>query len=99
MVRDIDLKDLTNTKNLRQVLDRIKKGEDLYILKDNDQPQAALLSLEDLELLKKAKVLKERTWDDLFKNLERVHAKNRQFSAEEVQDDVAEAIKEVRRGT
>ena len=98
MVKNIELKDLVDANRFRQVLEEIKKSDDQYILKDNGHPQAALLSLDDLELLKKAKLLKERTWDDLFKNVGQVHARNKQFSAEEVQADVAEAIKEVRRG-
>ena len=97
MVKQINLTDLANPDYVRQLFAQLKNSEDQYIVKDNGQPQAALLSLDDLELLKKAKILKERTWDGLFKNLEQVHAKNMQFSAEEVDADVDEAIKEVRR--
>ena len=97
MEKEIDLKDLTNTDSIRQLIAQLKNGKDQYILRDNGQPQAALLSLDDLELLKQAKVLKGRTWNDLFENLEPVHTKNRDFSAEEVDADVDEAIKEVRR--
>ena len=97
MEKEIDLKDLTNADSIRQLIVQLKNGKDQYILKDNGQPQAALLSLDDLELLKQAKVLKDRTWNDLFENLERVHTRNRDFSAEEVDADVDEAIKEVRR--
>ena len=97
MEKDIDLKDLTNADSIRLLIAQLKNGKDQYILKDNGQPQAALLSLDDLELLKQAKVLKDRTWNDLFENLDRVHMRNRDFSAEEVDADVDEAIKEVRR--
>jgi PHD/YefM family antitoxin component YafN of YafNO toxin-antitoxin module len=97
MVRNIEVKDLINADSLRQLLQDMKESEDQYILKDKGQPQAALLSLDDLELLQKARLLKERTWENLFENLERVHARNMNFSAEEVEADVDAAIKEVRR--
>jgi PHD/YefM family antitoxin component YafN of YafNO toxin-antitoxin module len=96
MVKIIDIGDLTDVKYLRQVLDDIRKNEYQYIIEKNGQPQAALLSLDDLELLRKARFLKERTWDNLFENLRRVHARNLTFSAEEVETDVDEAIKELR---
>ncbi len=96
MIKNIDLKDLADAESLRQVLARIKKGEDQYILKDNDQPQAALLSLEDLELLKQAKENKQKAWDRLFENLEKVHARNPDVSEEQVHSDVEEAIRAIR---
>ena len=98
MVKDVDLKDLTDAHHFRQVLEQIKKGKDQFILKDNGQPQAALLSLDDLELLKKMKANKKKAWKDLFENLKKVHALNSEFSAEEVDADVDEAIKAIRRG-
>jgi hypothetical protein len=96
MVKIIDIGDLTDVKCLRQVLDDIRRNEHEYILEENGQPRAALLSLDDLELLQKARILKDRTWDDLFENLERVHARNMSFSADEVEADIDEAIKELR---
>jgi len=39
---------------------------------------------------------KQKAWDRLFKNLKKVHAKNRQFTPEEVDADVDEAIKAIR---
>lgn len=98
MVKEVDLKDLADIDHIRHILDMIKKGEDEYILKDNGQPQAALLSLEDLEVLKRAKADKENAWQDLFATLERVHALNPQVSPEEVDADVDDAIREIRQG-
>ena len=96
MEKDIDLKDLTNVDSIRQLIAQLKNGKDQYILKDNGQPQAALLSLADFELLKQAQQNKQKAWDRLFKNLKKVHAKNRQFTPEEVDADVDEAIKAIR---
>ena len=97
MVRDVDLKDLTNTK-LRKLLDNIKESDDQFILKDNGQPIAAILSIDDLELLKKAKTDKEKAWQNIFKTIKEVHDLNPNVSAEEVDADVDQAIKEVRQG-
>ncbi len=94
MVRDVDLKDLTNTK-LRKLLEAIK-SDDQYILKDNGKPRAVLLSFDDLELLKNAKANKEKGWENLFENLEQVHALSPNVSVEQVHKDVAEAIRAVR---
>lgn len=98
MIKDLDLKDLANAERLRRVLEHVKKGDDHYILKDNDEPQAALLSLDDLEFLKEAKNSRERAWENLFANLKAVHEKNKEFSAEETENDIDEAIKAVRQG-
>ena len=94
MVKDVDLKDLTNTK-LRNLLKSIK-SDDQYILKENGKPRAVLLSLDDLEVLKRAKANKEKAWENLFANLKQVHALNPNVSEEQVHKDVAEAIRAVR---
>ena len=94
MVKNVDLKDLTNTK-LRKILDAIT-SEDQYILKDNGKPRAVLLSLDDLELLKRAKADKEKAWENIFKTIKEVHDLNPNISAEEVDADVDQATKEVR---
>ena len=97
MAKEIDLKDLTDINRLREILNHIKEGSDQYILKDNGQPLAALLSLDDLELIKKAKEDKEKALENLFKNLKEVHARNADASEEQVHKDVEEAIREIRR--
>lgn len=96
MVKDIDVKALADTRRLRQLLERIKRRGDRYILKEDGQPKAALLSLEDLEFLEKAKADEEKRWDALFKGLRKVHSQNVHVSAEEVDADVDEVIQAVR---
>jgi PHD/YefM family antitoxin component YafN of YafNO toxin-antitoxin module len=98
MVKAVDLKDLTDASRFRRLLEDIKKGEDQYILKDNGQPQAALLSLDDLELLEKAKADKEHAWQDLLENLKEVQALNPDVSEQQVHVDVDDAIRAVRQG-
>ena len=96
MEKDIDLKDLTNSERIRQVLEDIKNGADRYIVKDDGQPQAVLLSLDDLALLKEAKANKKKAWDRLFKHLEQLYARNPGVSEEQVHADVEDAIRAVR---
>ncbi len=96
MEKDIDLKDLTNADSIRLLIAQLKNGKDQYIVKDNGQPQAALLSLDDLELLKQAQQNKQKAWDRLFQNLEKVHARNPDVSEEQVHADVEAAIRAIR---
>ncbi len=96
MEKEIDLKDLTNADSIRQLIARLTNGKDQYIVKDNGQPQAALLSLDDFELLKQARQNKQKAWDRLFQNLEKVQARNPDVSEEQVHADVKEAIQAIR---
>lgn len=96
MVKNVELQDISDADRFRQLLNDISKSEDQYILKDNGQPLAALLSLSDLEVLKQAKQNKQKAWDLLFENLEKIHARNPDVSEEQVHADVEEAIRAVR---
>ena len=88
MVKDINLADLANLDYVRQLFVELKNSQDQYIVKDNGQPQAALLSLEDLEILENAKQDKDKAWEKLFADLKSVHERNKHFSPEEVDADV-----------
>ena len=99
MEKEIDLKDLTNADSIRQLIAQLKNGKDQYILRDNGQPQAALLSLDDLELLKLAQQNKQKAWDRLFQNLEKVRARNPDVSEQQVHADVEAAIQAIRQQT
>lgn len=52
--------------------------------------------MKDIDLKEKAKVDKEQAWQDLFENLEEVHALNPDVSEREVHADVAAAIRSIR---
>lgn len=93
MIQELDVKDLTDVAALRNVLLRLRKGRAQYVLKENNEPLAMLLSLDEVEQRKKDK---EKAWRDLFAVMDKVHAANAQFSAEEVEADVDAAIQELR---
>lgn len=95
MIQELDIKDLVDTAALRNVLLHLKKGRVRYVLKENDEPLAMLLSLDEVEQRKKDKD-KDKAWRDLFQVMDKVHAANDQFSAEEVEADVDAAIQEAR---
>lgn len=97
MIKELDMNTLTDANLLRQVMDRVKKEGDHHVIKKNGEPEAALLPLEDLDLLRRVAVTKERAWDDFFENLKEVHALNAAFSHTEIEADVDAAIQEVRR--
>ena len=96
MEKEIDLKDLTNADSIRQLIAQLKNGKDQYILRDNGQRQAALLSLDDLELLKQAQQNKQKAWVRLFQNMEKVRARNPDVSEQQVHADVKAAIQAIR---
>ncbi len=97
MVQELDVNELADANQLREILARVHNAGDQYILKENGQRRAALLSVEDLELFKRMQAARERAWDDFFENLDEIHALSPRFPVEEVEADVDAAIQEVRR--
>jgi len=96
MVENIDLKDLRSIDDILQLIERLKQGQDQFILNAGGQPKAALLSIEDLELLKSAKQNKQAALQKLFATMDAVHDRNKHIPEEQVYNDVAEAISAVR---
>ncbi|NUM76534.1 hypothetical protein HUU40_19395 [candidate division KSB1 bacterium] len=94
MIQELDVKDLADIAALRDVLSRIRKGRAQYVLKEDNEPLAMLLSLDEVEQRKKDK---EKAWQDLFRVMDKVHAANAQFPSEEVEADVDATIQELRR--
>lgn len=93
MVKDFDINDLMDASRVRQLINHVKKGKAQYVLKENGEPLAMLLSLDEVEQRNKDK---EKAWRDLFQVMDKVHAANAQFSAAEVEADVDAAIQETR---
>jgi len=93
--KDLDVTELANTIRIRQMLNRVKKNGNHYIVKDKGEPLAILLPLAEIDEWKRDK---EKAWQNLFKVMNSVHARNTRFSAAEVEADVDAAIRGVRRG-
>jgi antitoxin (DNA-binding transcriptional repressor) of toxin-antitoxin stability system len=92
--QNLDVKDLTNASRVRQVLSRVKKNGNRYIVTENGEPFALLLPLEGG---KPKKLNREQAWQELFKLMDSVHARNAHIPFVEVEADVDAAIREVRR--
>ncbi|MGH7595944.1 MAG: hypothetical protein ACREOI_06300 [bacterium] len=96
MYKKLDVTALTDVENLRQALDYVKKNGEQYLLTDNGEPQAVLLSLHDIELLKRVKRNVESAWEDVLDVLKNAHPPNVSLSAEEKK---ARAVKRLYDGT
>ncbi len=97
VVKEFEIGKRIRSKEFRQVLENVKLDGDQIILKEDGLPQAAILSLDDLALLERAKSMKDKSWKQLRKVLHRVHQKNADFLPEEVDQDVDAAVLAVRR--
>ena len=98
MVRNIELKDLNSIDDVFRLIESLKPGEDQFVLNEDGQPKAALLSVQDLELLQSAKQNKKEALAGLFSTMDAVHARNADIPEEQVHADVAEAITAARPG-
>lgn len=92
--QNLDIKDLTNAGRVRRVLSRVKKNGNRYIFTENGEPFAMLLPLAGG---KSRKPNREKAWQELFKLMDSVHARNAHVPVAEVEADVDAAIREVRR--
>lgn len=72
-----------------QVLGMVHYGKDTVIVEKQGKPVAAVIDVERYEQLKRA-------WEEPFKILDRIWARNRDKDFDQVQEDVAEAIAETR---
>ena len=92
--QNLDVKDLANASRVRQVISRVKKNGNRYIVTENGEPFALLLPLAGG---KPRKPDKEKAWQELFKLMDFVHARNAHVPVAEVEADVDAALREVRR--
>jgi prevent-host-death family protein len=72
-----------------QVLGMVHYGKDTVIVEKQGKPVVAVIDVERYEQLKKS-------WDEPFKVLDRIWARNRNKDLDQVQKDVAGAIAETR---
>ncbi|MBT9537538.1 MAG: type II toxin-antitoxin system Phd/YefM family antitoxin [Nitrospirae bacterium] len=86
-------KELTALKvrgNLGEILEEVYyKGEE-YIIKRGKKPMAVLIPLDEFESLKKQRAADMKVFD-------KIRAKAKSYSAKEIEVDIEEAIKAVRK--
>ena len=88
------LKELTALKvrgNLGEILEQVYYKGDEYVIKRGKKPMAVLISPDEFESYKR-----QREIDMSIFN--RIRAKNKGYSSKEIEADIDEAVKEVRKG-
>ncbi len=86
-------KELTALKvrgNLGEILEKVYYTGEEYIIKRGKKPMAVLISPAEFESYKKQRVTDMKVFD-------KIRAKARVYSAKEIEADVEEAIKAVRK--
>lgn len=87
-------KELTALKvrgNLGEILEKVYYQGDEYIIKRGKKPMAVLIPLDEFENYKKQRKTDMKVFD-------KIRAKARGYTAKEIEADVKEAIKAVRKG-
>ena len=92
MLKIIDFKDAAN--NLENLLKDVKQGTNQYIVKDNEDEMAVLLSYHDFQQLSESKELASQRF---FKMIERLYQRTKDFSFEEIEGAINEALKVARK--
>lgn len=78
-------------RGYKKVFDTVKKTKKPIIVMANNNPQAAIISIDLLEEYTRMKEDQE-----LFRIIDEIRARNTDKTIEEVQKDATEAVKEVR---
>jgi prevent-host-death family protein len=90
MVKKISAKEARD--RFAEVLGQVHYGKDTVIVEKQGKPMVAVIDVERYGRLVKA-------WNEPFRVLDRVRAKNRDKDPDQVQKDIAEARTEVRAKT
>lgn len=83
-------------KNIKNLLEEVSRGSNQYILKQDNQSLAVLLSIEDYNLFKQLVQKKSNDKKKFFKIVNQIRLRNRKIPFEEIEEDVAQAVNEVR---
>ena len=87
MVKRVSAKEAR--ERFADLLGQVHYGKDTVIVEKQGKPVVAVIDVDRYEQLKKA-------WDEPFKVLDRIWARNRDKDLDQIQKDVAEAIAETR---
>lgn len=78
-------------RSYKSIFTRVKRTQKPVVVISNNQPQAAIISLEMLD-----KFTQLQQEQDLWNTIEAIQAKNANKDPDEVYKDVTEAVEEVR---
>jgi prevent-host-death family protein len=92
MLKTIDFKDAAT--NLENLLKEVKQGTNQYIVKDNGNEMAVLLSYNDFQNLTESKELTRKRF---FEMIERLYQRTKDVPLEKIEDAINEAVKVARK--
>jgi len=105
MIKTIELSRIKSLAQLKTLLKKVQRGSDQYLLKQKGEAVAALIPPADLEVIvaKDIEAVKrearqgEAARSALFAVMDKVQAKNLEFTEEEIEQDIMAAREEIRR--
>jgi len=95
MVKTIDFRKAT--KDFKRLLEDVKSGTIQYIVKDNGQELAVLLSFNDFNNFQRIAKDKAEAKERFFKIVDKIRDSNKDVSYDQIESDVAQAVVEVRK--
>jgi prevent-host-death family protein len=84
-----DVSELNNSAKLGAMLRNVKRGGDDFILEDAGRPVAAIIPIDRYDGIQQAR-------EEVMKFARKAREAQRDVPAEEIEQDIIEAIKEVR---
>lgn len=83
--------------NLADIVNRVTYAKEKVVVKKHNRDVAVLISLDEYEkVMDPAKRLTEIQWQNSFKSLDKIRAKMPKIDPEKLEQEIAEAIQEVR---
>lgn len=80
-------------RDFEQILDKVSREQTRVLVEEQGRPVAGIVSPYDVARLNQL----DADWDADWRVFDEIHARNRDKSLEEVEQDVAAALKAVRR--
>lgn len=78
------------------LLEEVRRRGEQFAIQEGSETVAVLISPDDFQVLSQQQQLKEAAWTELDSLLQKVHARNTHISPEQVDQDVGDAILELR---
>ena len=89
--------DITSAKDqFDHLLEEVRRRGEQYAIQEGSETVALLISPDDFQVLAQQQQLKEAAWMELEILLQKVHARNSHIPSEQVDQDVGDAIRELR---
>lgn len=95
MTQQVSIDELRS--NLADIIGKVMYGNDRIVVKKYNRDAAVILSIDEYEKLQDpAKRFTKAQWDVKFKVFEKIQDRTKDIPVKEIEEDIAQAIKEVR---